>query len=108
MSENKDFNEERIKNWLGIAQKAGKLAAGTAQVEALIKKNKGYLLILAQDAPGLIKKFEPWGHDADIPVQILSTKEELGQAIGGSPRGVMLVLDMNLAQAMINAGKINS
>ncbi|MCL1853237.1 MAG: ribosomal L7Ae/L30e/S12e/Gadd45 family protein [Peptococcaceae bacterium] len=108
LSDNKGYKEEKIKEWLGLAQKAGKIAAGAAQVEALIKKKKGYLLILAQDAPGLIRKFEAWGQDADIPALILSTKEELGQAVGGAPRGVMLVLDRNLAQSIISAGKNKS
>jgi ribosomal protein L7Ae-like RNA K-turn-binding protein len=95
--------ERKTKDLLGLAKKAGKLASGTAQVEALIKKKKGYLLIIAQDAPGLIKKFELWGQDEGIPVLILSDKEELGRVTGGTPRGVMLVLDQNLAKGMINA-----
>ena len=98
----------KVKEWLGLARKAGKIAAGSAQVEALIRKKKGYLLILAQDAPGLIRKFELWGKDIGIPALILSSKEELGQATGGPPRGVMLVLDRNLAQAMMNTQEKNN
>ncbi|MCL1917359.1 MAG: ribosomal L7Ae/L30e/S12e/Gadd45 family protein [Peptococcaceae bacterium] len=91
----------KIRDLLGLAQKAGKLASGSAQVEALIKKKRGYLLILAQDAPGLIKKFELWGQDIGIPVLIFASKEELGRATGSMPKGVMLVLDPNLAKGMI-------
>jgi ribosomal protein L7Ae-like RNA K-turn-binding protein len=93
----------KIDNLLGLAQKAGKLASGSAQVEALMKKKKGYLLILARDAPGLIKKFELWGQDEEIPVLILADKEELGRAAGSGPKGVMLVLDSGLAKGMIKA-----
>ena len=92
-----------MENLLGLAQKAGKLASGSAQVEALIKKKRGSLLILAQDAPGLIKKFELWGQDIGIPVLISASKEELGRATGSRPTGVMLVLDPNLAKGMIKA-----
>ena len=95
--------ERKTMDMLGLTQKAGKLASGSAQVEALIKKGKGYLLILAQDAPGLIKKFELWGLDVGIPIMILSNKEELGRVTGGAPRGVMLVLDRNFAKGMISA-----
>jgi ribosomal protein L7Ae-like RNA K-turn-binding protein len=100
---------------LGLAKKAGKLASGSAQVEALLTKQlrkpskgpRGYLLVIAQDAPGLIKKFEHQGQKAGIPVMLLSDKEELGRSIGSAPSGVLLVLDQNLAQAMINAQGIH-
>jgi len=96
------MNEKR-RNLLGLARKAGKLASGSAQVEALIKKKKGYLLIIAEDAPGMTKKFEKWANDIALPVLVSGSKEELGNLTGNAERAVILVLDRGLAQAIQQA-----
>lgn len=86
---------------LGIARRAGKIASGDAQVEAMLKQEKGYLLILAEDAPGAHKKFVQWAQDIKLPILKKGKKDELGQAIGLTPRAAILVLDEGFAKAIL-------
>ncbi|KLU64770.1 putative ribosomal protein YlxQ [Desulfosporosinus acididurans] len=90
----------RIQALMGLARRAGKIASGEAQVEALLKKKKGYCLILAEDAPGAYKKFDQWAKDLKLPVVVTGTKHELGHSIGLSPRSAVLILDQGFAKAI--------
>ena len=89
---------------IGLARRAGKVASGEAQVEAMLKQQKGYLLILAEDAPGAQKKFVLWAKDLKVPVLIKGGKEELGRAIGLTPRAAVLVMDEGFAKAILKTG----
>lgn len=89
---------------IGLARRAGKVASGEAQVEAMLKQQKGYLLILAEDAPGAQKKFALWAKDLKVPVLIKGGKEELGRAIGLTPRAAILVMDEGFAKAILKTG----
>lgn len=91
----------RVSSLIGIARRAGKVAAGNAQVEAMLKKREGFLLIMAEDAFGAQKKYSQWAGDLRLPVLISGTKEELGNAIGLSPRSVVLILDQGFAKAIL-------
>lgn len=92
---------ERIYSLLGLARRAGKITSGESQVEAMLKKKKGYLLILAEDAPGIHKKYEKWAEDLKLPVLIIGSKKDLGIAIGLSPRSSILVMDEGFAKAIL-------
>jgi len=70
-------------------------------VEALLKKKKGSLLIIAEDAPGAKEKFSRWVEDLHIPVIIAGEKKQLGSAIGLSPRSVILIDDQGFAEAIL-------
>lgn len=94
---------ERIYSLLGIARRAGKITSGESQVEAMLKKGKGSLLILAEDAPGTHKKYSKWAEDLGLPVLIAGTKAELGIAIGLSPRSTILIMDDGFAKAILKA-----
>jgi ribosomal protein L7Ae-like RNA K-turn-binding protein len=86
-----------------MARRAGKIVSGESQVEAILKKNKGQLLILAEDAPSVQKKYRQWAGDLKIPIIIFGTKQELGIALGLSPRSVILVMDDGFAKAILKA-----
>lgn len=92
---------ERIYSLLGIARRAGKITSGESQVEAMLKKHKGDLLVLAEDAPGTHKKYTQWAEDLKIPVLIAGKKLELGKAIGLSQRSTVLVMDAGFAKAIL-------
>lgn len=94
---------ERICTLLGFARRAAKVVSGDSQVEAILKKGKGYLLILAEDAPGISKKYDKWAEDLKIPVMVTGTKLELGMAMGLSPRGAVLITDQGFAKAILEA-----
>ena len=90
-----------MKALLGLARKAGKIYSGESQVEALLKKQKGNLIIIAKDSQGALTKFEKWSQDLKIPIIIAGSKEELGLSLGMSPRAVVLIDDKGFAEAII-------
>jgi len=93
----------RIQSLIGIARRASKIATGDAQVEAMLKKRKGFLLIIAEDAPGAQKKYNLWANDLKLPVLVTGTKLEIGHSIGLSPRSAVLILDQGFAKAILLA-----
>lgn len=94
---------DKEKALLGMARRAGKIASGDSQVEALLKKGKGYLLILAEDALGTQKKYSLWAKDLNLAVIAAGSKEELGACLGLSPRAAVLILDHGFAKAILEA-----
>lgn len=97
-----------MKALLGFARKAGKVYSGESQVEALFKKQKGHLVIIANDSQGALTKFEKWSQDLNIPIIIGGSKEELGSVIGMSPRSVVLIADKGFAEAIIKEKDLTS
>jgi len=94
---------ERIQSLLGIARRAGKVCSGEAQIEAMLKKGKGKLLIVAEDSPNTHKKYANWAQDLRLPLMVTGTKQELGLTIGLSPRSAILVMDEGFARAILKA-----
>ena len=93
----------KIQSLIGLARRAGKVASGDAQIEAMLKKKKGFLLIIAEDAQGAQKKYNQWAGDLQLPVFVAGTKLELGHSIGLSPRSAVLILDEGFAKAILIA-----
>lgn len=91
----------KVRSLLGMARRAGLISSGESQVEALLKKKKGHLLLIAEDSPGASSKFSQWANDIKIPVLIEGSKQELGAAIGLSSRAIVLVMDKGFAQAIL-------
>ncbi|NLJ80647.1 MAG: 50S ribosomal protein L7ae [Firmicutes bacterium] len=93
----------KIYNYLGLAQRAGRLASGEYAVEGQIRKNKVALLIIAADAAlNTLKKFSSLAENQKLKFYILGKKEMLGHAIGKSPRAVLGVLDQGFAAVIQN------
>lgn len=92
---------QKLYSLLGLARRAGKITSGESQIEAMLKKGKGKLLILAEDTPNIYKKYGKWAEDLDIPVWVVGKKQELGTAIGLSPRSCILVMDEGFAKAIL-------
>lgn len=90
-----------MKSLLGLARKAGMIYCGESQVEGLLKRKKGDLMIIAEDSRNALSKFQKWSEDLKIPVIISGTKEEIGLSIGMSPRSVVVVADKGFAEAII-------
>lgn len=96
----------KLKSLLGIARRAGKVCSGESQVEAYLKKQKGCLLLIAEDSPGANAKYTGWAKDIHIPVLVRGTKTELGTAIGLSPRAILLITDKGFAEAILKENAI--
>ncbi|NLP45206.1 MAG: L7Ae/L30e/S12e/Gadd45 family protein [Peptococcaceae bacterium] len=93
----------KVVSLLGLARRAGKVYSGESQVEAMLKRKKGYLVIIAEDSPGANAKFGQWAKELNIQVLLGGDKEELGLAIGLSPRAVILIADQGFADAIYKA-----
>jgi ribosomal protein L7Ae-like RNA K-turn-binding protein len=103
-----EITGERIKNYLGLAQKAGKIAAGDQAVLNLIAKGKACLIVMAEDISAKInaqlrQAFAQNGEN--IPVIVWGNKKDLGSAIGKSPRGMIAFSDIGFAKAVLKLFK---
>lgn len=84
---------------LGLSQRAGKAISGDFAVREAVSKGKAKLLIVATDTSERIKQeYIRMGQSRKIPTVQAFTKQELGDALGKSPRASMVILDPNFAQ----------
>lgn len=93
---------ERVGNYLGLAQKAGKVAAGDQNALAALKTKKARLLVLAADtAASVTKDLLPLAQALNLPVVIWPDKISLGLLLGKSKRGAVAVTDQGFAEAIL-------
>lgn len=91
----------RVKNLIGLAQRAGKLLSGEGTVESAIRRGKVKMLILAEDASDNTKKlFNNMAAGANVPIFMYGTKQELGLAIGKSHRSTVAITDINFVRGL--------
>lgn len=96
----------RIAGYLGIAQKAGKIAAGDNMVKEAMKKHKAELLVIADDtAAKLAEELRDMASEQGIYLLNWSNKQDLGLVVGKSRRGAIAVLDKGFAEAIIKVVK---
>ena len=89
---------------IGLATKAGKTVSGEFSTEKSIKTGKGYLAIVAGDSSeNTKKKFRNMCTFYEVPLYILSDKENLGHAMGKEFRASLAIQDANFAQAVMKA-----
>ena len=97
------MNVKGILTLMGFAQKAGKLAAGDAAVDNFLQKGKVALLILSEEVSE--NKKRDWQLKADLAetamVTLNASKLEMGLAVGMSPRGIIGIMDKNMAEAIM-------
>ena len=95
-----DKVRERIAGYLGIAQRAGKIAAGDAAAADALVRKKAFLLVLAEDAAAQVKAELTELAGDQLPVLYWPDKVELGRIVGKSRRGAIAVLDEGFARAI--------
>ncbi len=94
---------ERMANLLGLAQRQGKAASGTNMVEGELRREprRDWLLVVAEDASAdVTQKVLRRAEEIGIAVAILPTRDEIGLALGKSPRSAVLVKDGSLARTL--------
>ncbi|NLT96036.1 MAG: hypothetical protein GXW85_11025 [Clostridia bacterium] len=94
--------KNKILTMLGFAQKSGKLVSGLSAVKAKLNKNQIHLLVLAEDLSENRKIY--WTRIAqqnNIPSIIIGTKNQLGLAIGSSPKALLGITDKQMALSML-------
>ena len=90
-----------INDWL--ATKAGKVASGEFSVEKMVKSNKAYLVIVADDASDNTKKmFTNMCTFYKVPIYFYGNKELLGNAMGKETRASLALLDEGFSKAIVN------
>ncbi len=83
---------------LGLAQRAGKVLSGDFAVSDALKKEKVKLLLVAKDAAYNSKKeLYRMATTANVTVLEILSREEIGIAIGKSPRVAVAIIDNNFA-----------
>lgn len=92
----------RVYSFLGLAQKAGKLASGDEPCEKSIRYMKACAVVIAQDASdNTAKKFTDACRYRDIPFRLYGEKEQLGHCIGKNTRSVIAVEDSGFARRLL-------
>lgn len=95
------MHEQKLKNLLGLAQRARLLVSGNFAVEEAFKAGQVQAIILTTDASTkTAERFEKISAEKSLPLFRALTKETLGQCLGKDSRAVAAVLDAGFAKAV--------
>ena len=93
---------EAVYRFLGLGQKAGYLLSGDAQIRDGIKKEKGNLLILAEDAsPRTAEMYGYMAENHGISIRVFGEKIKLGHSLGKTERTAILICDAKFSKAVL-------
>lgn len=99
-------NRRQMLNFLGIAQRAGKIISGENVVLHQLRAHQLHFLLLASDAGSATKKkFTNQAHSYRIPLNQSFTKKEIASAIGKS-RTLIGVRDQGFAKRLNEMNQI--
>lgn len=91
---------KKLLNLLGLAQKAGYVSSGEFMTEKSVKEKKSYLVIVASDSSdNTKKKFSNMCSYYGVPIYFISSKNELGNALGKEFRASLSVNNAGMAGA---------
>lgn len=94
-------NQDRVLSMIGLAKKAGKVAAGGFLAEKAVRDGMAELLVVAEDAAQNIKKkFSNSSAYYEIDYMEYGTKETLGRFTGCENIAVVAVTDPGFAKAI--------
>lgn len=94
--------QDRVFSLLGLAAKAGKVAAGGFSAEEAVKSRKARLVLIAEDAQAnTVKKFTDKCTFYKIPFRFYGTKETLGHSVGRESRACVAVTDRGFADSIL-------
>jgi len=94
---------QRALSLLGQARKSGRASSGTSLVEGELRRGAEmtWLGLVAQDvSPDIGEKIRKALTRASVPFRESFTRDDLGKALGKSPRSVVLVKDEGIARAI--------
>lgn len=95
------MNEKKLKNLLGLAQRARLLVSGNFAVEESLKAGRVKAIILTEDASdATVMKFEKISVEKSLPLIRALNKESLGQCLGKDFRTVAAVLDVGFLKSI--------
>lgn len=92
-----------ILNFLGLANRAGKVVSGEDLVLNKIQRKETTLVLIAGDASSQTQKmFLDKCKYYKVNAKIFSTKGELGDAIGKSPRSACAIVDKGFSVKLLS------
>lgn len=95
------MNEIKLKNLLGLAQRAQLLVSGNFPVEEALKAGQVKAIIITTDASTkTAERFEKISAEKSLPLIRALTKETLGQCLGKDSRTVAAVLDAGFLKSI--------
>ena len=95
------MTEEKVLGLLGLAHRAGAIAAGAMQVEKALMSGRCKLLLVAVDTAAETKKqLAAVTLRTGIPSLSALTKLQMGTAVGKSPKAALAVTDPGFAGAL--------
>ncbi len=91
----------KVYNYLGLAQRAGRVVSGEQAVGGSLTRKKIFLVLIAIDASSNTRsRFISLAQRHGVKYEIFGEKSLLGHAIGKSPRAVVGILDRNFANVI--------
>lgn len=94
--------ERKILSLLGLCQRAGKLVSGELSCITAIRNKSAKLIILANDASeNTVKKFSDKTCYYNIKLCRISTKFEIGKALGKKERTIVAITDKGFAEEVL-------
>ena len=95
------MNELKLKNLLGLAQRAGLLVSGNFAVNEALKSGQVKMLLVADDASKrTFEEYEKISAKKSLPIFRALDKESLGQCLGKGSRTVVAVLDLGFTKSV--------
>ena len=95
--------QDKVLMQLGLAARAGRVAAGGFSAEEAVKSRKARLVLIAEDAKtNTAKKFTDKCTFYKIPFRFYGTKEALGRAVGREERACVAVIDRGFAESILD------
>ena len=92
--------EKKALSLCGLCLKSGRLALGESAARKAVLTEKAFLVVFASDCgENTRKKLEALCAEKNIPVNIFSEKEKLGNALGKDGKAVIAFLDKGFAEA---------
>ena len=93
------MKHQKLLTVMGFAAKAGAIISGETGCLSAIKKNRACLLIIAEDAAESTRtSFQSNAAQKQLPVITGATKDEMGRAIGKSPRSILVIIKKDFAR----------
>ena len=94
--------KKKVLSYIGLAQKAGKAAAGEFLTEKAIQEKKAELVLISEEASANTKKkFIDSATYYSVPVYLFGGKDELGHAMGKEFRASLAITESGLAKAIM-------
>jgi len=91
--------DKKLLQFLGLCQRAGKLASGETGALSAVRDGSAELVIVAENASdNTKKKFSDSAAYYDKNIVIFGDKVELGRAIGKEERAVIAIKDSGFAK----------